>query len=152
MSCCCCGSILVSNRRAAGSNPFNNKYVWIRWVEWKYLGMVRTWQQRHRLFMSSETGYQYYCSHIATKNTIKSCNKHIIVIMCKRTLGENQLTIPNDRICHQQKRLHLCCTFRFLTNQTEIGTIDISGSSTWKQKNQQQNITSSEHCTGDLGH
>ena len=106
----------------------------IRWVEWKYLGMVRTWQQRHILFMSSKMGYQYYCSHIATKNTIKSCNKHIVVIMCKRTLRENQLTIPNDRICHQQKRLRPCWTFGFLTNQTEIGTIDISGFSTWKQK------------------
>ena len=56
---CLAGAVVASWSpigEAAGSNPFNNKYVWIRWVEWNYLGVVRTWQQRHRLFMSSEMG------------------------------------------------------------------------------------------------
>ena len=43
-----------------------------------------TCRQWHRVFMSSEMGYQCYCSHMTTR---KSDKIHIVVVECERTLG-----------------------------------------------------------------
>ena len=83
---------------------------------------IRTWRQRHRIFMSpkenyisSEMGcmisYQCYCPHMTTR---KSDKIHIVVVKCERTLSsETRIIYTSPSIAQCELTLVHSCVLPF---------------------------------------